>query len=73
MKIILHADGLPKQTVSVNDLNDASAKFSFFRDANNLGASDLLGKCGDVMEGKKLVATVSYNGRVWGLDGKEAI
>jgi hypothetical protein len=40
---------------------------------NGLGASDLRRGFGDVYNGRKKVAHVSYNGRVWGLDGKEIL
>jgi hypothetical protein len=81
MRIILHAEGLPKQEPLVKDLKDAAAKWVAFRDLNELGASDMKGRCGDVVGGpndgkrlgKTLVARVSYNGRIWGLDGKEVI
>ncbi len=65
----------------VTDFKDASSKMRAFVELNDLGASDLAGKCGDIIggpnDGKKLgtqlLATVSYNGRVWGTDGKEII
>ena len=81
MRIILHAAGIPKQEPIVSDLKDAASKFRTFITVNDLGASDLMGKCGYIVggpnDGKKLgktvIATVSYNGRIWGLDGKEII
>ncbi len=73
MKIVLHADGLPKQILAAADLKDASSKMRSFIELNGLGTSDLIGKCGDVLEGKTLIATISYNGRVWDTNGKEVI
>lgn len=44
------------------------AKIGLYRDAG-YGASDMVGQCGEVTRRGRLLARVSYNGRVW-VDGK---
>lgn len=57
--------------VDVADLADAQRKFISWRDRNHLGGGNMTRNCGDVMEGRKIVARISYNGRVWDANGKE--
>jgi len=54
--------------VVVASLREAALVCSRYRDEHNLGGRDWSG--GDVKLGGKLVARVSYNGRVWDLKGK---
>lgn len=52
-----------KKVIAVKSLEDASAQYRAYVEAENLGASDVdFGKVVDAQ--KKLVATVSYNGNV---------
>ena len=64
-------DGVPagpkRQVVEVASLAEASAKFVAWRDANGLGGGNIDGRhgCGEVRDGTKVVARISYNGRAW--------
>lgn len=49
--------------VPIETLNDASAKYRAFIAENGLGASGA-GSC-YILQNKKIVAHVSYNGKVW--------
>jgi hypothetical protein len=46
-------------------LADASDKLRKKIKALNLGASDLDSHCGEVYEHGRIIARVSYNGRIW--------
>lgn len=59
--------GSKKTVIEVTDVTEASKKYQEFRDENNLGSSRL--EFGRVLEDEKLIARISYNGRVWNLDG----
>ncbi len=66
----------PKALVSISayrrevaSLQEASRVCLRFIEANDLGGGNWTG--GAVYEGKKQVAKVSYNGRVWAMDGSE--
>lgn len=69
--LYLAASGCPDLKVPVTSLQAASAAFQKYRDDNGIGASDLRAKCGHIFgaDGKTLVAKVSYNGRVWDVNG----
>lgn len=60
-----------RQRVRVMTLKAASEHWCAHRDSFRLGASDMLRGNGNVKQGGKLVARVSYNGRVWNPDGTE--
>jgi len=49
--------------IPMTTLNDASTAFRAFCDANGFGARDA-GDC-QIWQGDKIVAHVSYNGKVW--------
>jgi hypothetical protein len=70
-KLTIAVRGTIRQWVCVETLKQASEHWCAHRDAFRLGASDMLAGNGNVREGKKLVARVSYNGRVWNPDGSE--
>lgn len=56
----------PKASIKCKDFADASAKQQRHRDENGYGASDMQAKYGKITDEKgKVVACVSYNGRVW--------
>lgn len=59
------------ETASVNSLAEASAAVREYIDKKLLGSSTFTG--GAVLDGKthKQVARISYNGRIWDLDGNE--
>lgn len=63
--------GRSKQVVAVNSLREASQAWEKLRDERGLGASESPKVTVVNVSTGKTVATVSYNGRVWGLDGKE--
>jgi len=57
--------------MTVGTLSEASRRWCGYRDDTGLGVSECCRGCGDVRDGSQKIATVSYNGRVWGLDGQE--
>jgi hypothetical protein len=59
-----------EEKVEVKDLQEARSVIKKIIDENCLGASDwyLSGKTGNVYEGEKVIAHISYNGRVWEVD-----
>ncbi len=62
-------DGKKKQSVPVPSLAEASKQCRDFIDRNGLGSGNWIG--GEVFDGKKHIANISFNGRVWGIDGNE--
>jgi hypothetical protein len=52
-------------TISVRTIDEARAMWLALRDAEGLGASDCVRGCGEYSEDGKVVAHVSYNGRMW--------
>ena len=62
-----------KQDVVVKGWADASAAFRGWIEKNCYGASDLAKGAGDIIDMGKKVARVSYNGRLWGVNGKEIV
>lgn len=65
LTVTLHEHEAP---VAVSSLREAASRCESYRDEHGLGSRDWSG--GDVKLNGKLVARVSYNGRVWTLDGK---
>lgn len=66
-------DGKPTEgakTITVTTLREASAACTAYINRNGLGGGNWSG--GQVFVGKQQVARVSYNGRVWNMDGTEA-
>lgn len=64
--------GLGRRWVPIADFTAASRACREFIEANDLGASAWRG--GQIVDDAgKVVATVSYNGRVWLADGCEAV
>jgi len=59
------------RTVPVRTLDDARRLWLDLRDTEGLGASDMVKGCGRYMQDGVCVATVSYNGRMWSVDGSE--
>ena len=53
-----------KPAVPVASVADAAAKWSQYRDETMKGVSQI-GNGGIVRDGKRIVARVSYNGRIW--------
>jgi hypothetical protein len=69
--IVLSARGHKTKRVPISTGEQASAIWQTFRDSNALGASDLKGDSGHICSNDgKLVALVSYNGKVWTSDHK---
>jgi hypothetical protein len=69
--IYLAADGCPTLKVPVSSADMASAVLGKYRDENGLGSSAFNARCGNVYTNDgKLVARVSYNGRVWNPKGE---
>jgi len=63
------------QTITVSSLKEASERFSEWITRNGLGAGNLARNAGTITEAKskKVIACVSYNGRVWDLDDNEIL
>ena len=56
--------GVKNKTVKVNSFKEASAVCQKFIDENDLGGGNWTG--GEILdENNKVIANVSYNGRVW--------
>jgi hypothetical protein len=60
-----------RQTVIVESLQAASDEWCKYRDFHGLGASESPAVW--VFSDGKKTARVSYNGRIWALDGKEIL
>lgn len=58
------------RSVCVSDWREASATFRRFVEDNDLGASDLDQASGKILQGGRLVAFVTYNGKVWVMVGR---
>jgi hypothetical protein len=68
--IVLSARGIETTHVPVTSADEASAIWWHFVKMNDLGASDLKRDSGQIRSNDgKLIARVSYNGRVWSPDG----
>jgi hypothetical protein len=69
--IYLAAVGCPTLRVPIVTADQAVAALERYRDENGLGSSDFKRSCGNIRSHDgTLVARVSYNGRVWDLNGK---
>jgi hypothetical protein len=60
-----------RQTVEVKDFAEASRVCRQYIEENDLGGGNWTG--GQVCEGAKQIARISYNGRIWDMEGKEII
>ena len=70
-RLTLGAEDIPNRQVLVATLAEASLELRNFVVLYNLGASQLTRACGTVKDSSGgAVAFVSYNGRIWGPDGK---
>jgi hypothetical protein len=68
--IYLAASGCPTLKIPVDSADVTSVMFQQYRDRNQIGASDMKADCGSIFAHYgTLVAKVSYNGRVWSLQG----
>jgi hypothetical protein len=68
--LLLAADGCPTLRIPVWSAATASALLEQYRDGYGIGASDMKNGCGNLhTDDGKLVARVSYNGRVWTPEG----
>jgi hypothetical protein len=69
--IVLSAEGMRTRQIPVSSADEPSATWRRFVEDNDLGASDLKRDSGFIYSNdRKLVAKVSYNGRVWTPDGQ---
>ncbi len=57
------------RTATVATVADAVRVWEAYRDSTGGGCSDI-GNGGSVRRGNKVVATISYNGRIWPAEGK---
>lgn len=53
------------RVVPVQTIDEARSLWIALRDAEGLGSSDVVRGCGEYMEDGRVVAHVSYNGRMW--------
>jgi hypothetical protein len=70
MKVNLNSTA-GRVSVEVASLREASRALWAHVDGEGLGASDMLKGFGNVTENGKVLARVTYNGRVWNADGSE--
>jgi len=69
--LVLAADACPTLNVPVTSTAEASARWQAYRDQYCLGSSDMSEECGNIYDHTgTLLATVSYNGRVWNPRGE---
>jgi hypothetical protein len=69
--IVLSASGMQTRHAVVSSADEASTVWRKFIEDSGLGASDLKRDSGFIYSNdRKLVAKVSYNGRVWSPDGE---
>lgn len=61
---LIHAPGFSEP---VNDMADASRKLRAYVDHFGLGGGNL--KRADLVDGRSVVASISYNGKVWPAGG----
>ena len=54
-----------RMEVEVGSFAQASRALRDWVDRNELGAGNMAGRCGEVTADGRVVARVSYNGRVW--------
>ena len=66
----LSAVGCPTLHVLVNDAEQIVRTWERYRDENGIGASEMKCGCGDLVAADGgVVARVSYNGRIWDVNG----
>ncbi len=63
--LVLQLHGEPPMKVPVFTLEGAQEKFEKWRDEQGLGARDLGEHAGEVLEGRVVIARISYNGRIF--------
>lgn len=73
MRLTVAIKGTKKMLVGVASFEDAASTWSRIRNESGIGASGMLGGCGEVVEDGKVVARISYNGRIWDAEGKEIV
>ena len=57
--------GPPRTVVECDTLKECSAALVAWRDRNGLGSGNMARDCGNVKRDGKVIARVSYNGRIW--------
>lgn len=69
-RIHLAALGAPTLSVPVRFADEASKVFSAYREKYEFGASEMGAECGNIYDaGNCLVGRISYNGRIWTVNG----
>ncbi len=69
--IHLAASGAPTFNIDVEYADAASEVFSAYRDRYEFGASAMKAGCGNIYDTQnRLVGRISYNGRIWDVNGK---
>jgi hypothetical protein len=64
------AMGAPTLDISIQFADEASRVFSAYREKHGFGASEMENGCGDIYDAAdNLVGRVSYNGRIWDVNG----
>ena len=69
-RLHLAAAGAPSFDLPVRYADEASRCLSAYREKYDIGASDMSARCGNIYDAQnRLVARISYNGRIWDADG----
>jgi hypothetical protein len=68
--IVIDAAPFVAFKVPVNSAQEASLRWTSYRNRESLGASEMRTQCGNIYSaGHQLLGHVSYNGRVWDAAG----
>lgn len=54
-----------RRQIEVKSLADASAQYRAWIDRNGLGGGNMALHSGEVVENGRVIARISYNGRIW--------
>ena len=71
LSLLVAVYGYGDLSIPISGLTEASLRWAEFRDGDADGGTEVLGcsamrkHCGNVYQGSKLIARVSYNGKVW--------
>lgn len=74
--ITLHFDNFGKterHDLDYLTLAECSRAMRQFIDLHDLGASDMLDRCGEVSKDGRVVGRISYNGRIWDNDNNVVV
>ena len=72
MRILINTT-FEMQVFYIANVQDGALIWNAIRDAQLIRSSEMQEGCGDITEKGKVIATVSYNGRILDNDGKEIL